>query len=99
MQLEEIKKLADLARLSIEDEELEAIAKDFEPILAYVGQVQDALKLEGQNQSNDDNSSWAKLKNVVREDTPTDKPGFYADDIIAEMPQKEGRFLKVKQIL
>ena len=40
MKLEDIKKLADLARIDMSDEEMEGMAKDFDPILAYVGQVQ-----------------------------------------------------------
>lgn len=105
MKLEEIKKLANLARIDMGEEEMIGIAHDFDSILAYVGQVQEAAKLMKDDFQTLDvgNSgrptSEPQLKNVMREDIATIKPGEYADRIIEEMPNKEGRYLKVKQIL
>lgn len=97
MQLEEIKKLAVLARIDMDDEELKGIAHDFDSILAYVGQVQEAIKLND-NYSNNLQSK-PKLQNIMRPDVATLNPGEYADDIIKEMPDSDGRYLKVKRIL
>ena len=45
MKLEEIKKLAELSRIEMTDDEMLAMAGDFGPILAYVGQVKEASGL------------------------------------------------------
>ena len=98
MKLEDIKKLADLSRIDMSDEEMIKIAKDFDPILAYVGQVQKALK-ESEDISIDKKSENYFLHNVMREDEVTNNRGEYTEKIIAEMPDSQDGFLKVKQIL
>lgn len=99
MQLEDIKKLADLARIDMSDEEMIKIAKDFDPILAYVGQVQEALKLSEKNSSEDKNPENYFLHNIMREDVATNSRGEYTEKIIAEIPETQDGFVKVKQIL
>lgn len=98
MQLEDIKKLADLARIDMSEEEMTGIAKDFEPILAYVGQVKEALELS-ENISHDKKPEDYFLHNVGREDIVTNKRGEYTEKIMNEMPDTQDGFLKVKQIL
>lgn len=98
MKIEDIKKLADLARIDVSEEEMATIAKDFDPILAYVGQVQEALKIVGQG-NGDKKSEDYFLHNVMREDVVTNKRAEYTDKILADAPDTEGGYLKVKQIL
>jgi len=98
MKLEDVKKLAEMARIDMSDIEMETMAKDFDPILAYVGQVQEVLK------SNNTESSLKKdedylLHNIMREDIATNKTGGYTEQILANAPDTQGGFLKVKQIL
>jgi aspartyl-tRNA(Asn)/glutamyl-tRNA(Gln) amidotransferase subunit C len=103
MLLEDVKKLADLARIDMSDEEIKGIAKDFDAILTYVGQVQevstsvrqglDEIELESKSPDN------YFLNNVMREDISTNNRGEYKDKILAEMPNTEDGYLKVKQIL
>lgn len=93
MQLEDIKKLAEMARLDMTDEEMSSLAHDFDGILGYVGHVQEAVKL---SQVDDVKFSFT---NVMREDAVTNEPGFCTDKIIAQFPDQEGGYLKVKQIL
>jgi len=97
MKLEEIKKLTELARIDMSEEEMNGVAKDFDSILAYVGQVQEITKLvskeEGANNTN------LNHINIIREDVATENKEKYAEKIIKEMPDTEDRFLKVKQIL
>lgn len=96
MNLEDIKKLADLARIDMSEDEMESIAKDFDPILAYVGHVQELSKLdENQLRSPED----YRLHNIMREDIVTNKSGEYTDKILENAPDTENGFLKVKQIL
>ena len=92
MQLEDIKKLAELSRLDLSDEEMIEIAADFEPILAYVSQVQEVTGL-GETEAS------YLVENVLREDVATNPEGSYHDVMIAAMPDSQDGFLKVKQIL
>lgn len=92
MQLEDIKKLAEMARLDMSEEELKNMANEFDPILAYVGQVKEVSELS------DENPEYI-LTNVMREDISTNKTGEHTDKILEEMPDKKDGFLKVKQIL
>lgn len=98
MILADIKKLADLARIDMSTEEMEEIAKDFDPILAYVSQVQEALKIS-ENTSKDKIPEDYFLHNIMREDVVTNTRGEYSEKIITEMPKTEDGYLKVKQIL
>ena len=98
MQLEDIKKLATLARIDMDDAEIKEIANDFGSILAYVGQVQEISGMLNADTSSKANTASA-LINVMREDVVTNEEGSYSLKIIKEMPDTENGFLKVKQIL
>lgn len=91
MQLEDIKKLADMARVDMNEEELLQMANDFDPILAYVGQVSEVKQ--------GDQKPEYLLQNVMREDIVTNPAGTYTEKIIEQMPDSQDGFLKVKQIL
>lgn len=98
MLLEDVKKLAELARVDMNEGEMESVAKDFDAILAYVGHVNEVSKLKnlaGEERRPEDYF----LHNVVREDIPTNKEGEYKDKILKEMPETQDGFLKVEQIL
>lgn len=92
MKSDDVKKLATMARLDIEDAEIAEIANSFDSILAYVGQVQEV------SESTDIKPVY-RLENVMREDIVTNSSGEYTDKIIDQMPDSQDRFLKVKQIL
>lgn len=92
MQLEDIKKLAEIARIDIEEGELLELARDFENILGYVSHINEA----GVDY---DDTLDANLKNIYREDEITNSGGEFTKDIINEMPDSEGDFLRVKKIL
>jgi len=103
MQLEEIKKLANLARIDMSEEEMKEIAKDFDSILAYVGQVKEAKSISAR-QDLDEVSDEKKpedyfLHNVMREDVVTNKSGEYTEKILKDATDTQDGFLKVKQIL
>jgi aspartyl-tRNA(Asn)/glutamyl-tRNA(Gln) amidotransferase subunit C len=93
MQLEDIKKLAEMARLDMSDQEMSDMAHDFDGILEYVGHVQEAVRM---SQVDDVKFSFT---NVMREDIVTNEPGFCTDKIIAQFPDQADGYLKVKQIL
>jgi aspartyl/glutamyl-tRNA(Asn/Gln) amidotransferase C subunit len=98
MKLEDIKKLANLARIDMDDEEMIEIAKSFDPILAYVGQVQEVSKIKNIDLASKEAKDYF-LHNITRDDVVTNKREEYTDKIIAEMPDKQNGYLKVKQIL
>ncbi len=86
----DITHLAALARLQIKEEELDGLTKDIDGILAYVGQVNTV-----------DASATPTFihTNIMRDDVVTSVPGEYTKDILANAPQTEDGYIKVKKIL
>ena len=89
---EEVQKLAALARISIADEELEKFTKEFDAILAYVGQLE-KLELPKVGETK------PPLRNVMREDGEPHEPGKYTAKIAEQFPARDGDYLEVKQII
>lgn len=89
---EDVQKLAGLARIRVEDSELEKFTSEFDAILAYVGQLE---KLELPT----DKGTKPALRNVMREDGKPHAGGAYTERLAKQFPQKEGDALLVKQII
>lgn len=89
--IDEVKNLADLARLNIAPEELEKMTQEVGSILGYVGVVQ--------KYSGDGIREVPNLRNVMREDVVTNGSGEYTEDLLKNAPQKDGNYLVVKKIL
>lgn len=98
MTLDDIKKLAEMSRIDMPEEEMEGLIKDFDSILAYVGQVQEVSKL-GKDEALHENPGNYFLQNIMREDIATNESGKYKEDILANAPDTQNGYLKVKQIL
>jgi aspartyl-tRNA(Asn)/glutamyl-tRNA(Gln) amidotransferase subunit C len=88
---DEIKKLADLARIDVSDEEVEGLTSQIDSILDYVGQIQ--------NSTGDAKAEVPKLRNVMRDDVVTNNTDEYTEKLLNNAPSREGRYLKVKKIL
>lgn len=88
---EEVKKLADLARLKMDEDELIKLTADFESILGYVSELKNAPI---SNVAEDH-----KLVNVLREDTNPHEPGLYTDDLVKAFSKARNNYLSVKPIL
>jgi len=102
MQIEDVKKLANLARIDMSEDEMKEVAKDFDSILAYVGQVQEASKLVQGEQDITEKGKRPEdhfLYNVMREDVTTNKSGEHTEKILKNAPETEDGFIKVKQIM
>ncbi|OHA72265.1 MAG: hypothetical protein A3A27_00455 [Candidatus Wildermuthbacteria bacterium RIFCSPLOWO2_01_FULL_47_18] len=89
----ELRKLAELARIKMPDNELEELCGQLDEILGYVSEVQRA-----------DVSSVPKhilppLRNVFREDGEAHEHGIFTEAIMANVPSSEGGYVKVKKIL
>jgi len=90
---EEVKKLAALARISIDDAELEKFTKEFDAILAYVGQLE-TLEIP-----KDMSEEKPPLRNVMRTEGEPIPVGAFTEKIAAQFPAREGDSLVVKQII
>lgn len=88
---DDIKHLADLARIKLSDEETESMTSEIDAILGYVGQITSS--------TGDLAHIIPTLRNVMREDIPTHTSGQYTEAILSNAPAREGNMLKVKKIL
>ena len=88
---EEIDNLARLARLAVPEAEKEALALDLANILQYVTALPDKSEAK------------EKIKpehyNILRADENPDEPGIYTADLLAQMADRKGDFMKVKKII
>ncbi|MBI4155886.1 MAG: Asp-tRNA(Asn)/Glu-tRNA(Gln) amidotransferase subunit GatC [Candidatus Zambryskibacteria bacterium] len=88
---EEIKHLAQLARISVSEGEAEKMTSEIDSILEYVGQIKDI--------STENIEETPTLQNIMREDTVTHSPGEHTKAILSNAPSREGNYIKVKKIL
>lgn len=91
--VEEVKKLAALARISVPEGDLEKFTKEFDAILAYVGQL-DSLALPTTA-----GGVVPPLHNVLREDGAPTPSGTYTERLASQFPSREGDALVVKQVI
>lgn len=89
---EEVKKLAALARVEVSEEELPGFVRDFDAIIAYIGQLE-ALEIQSGTKVDD------SLRNVMREDGEPHAPGQYTEALAKQFPAREGDALVVKQVI
>ena len=92
---EDVQNLANLARIEVTDEETESIRQKMEGILDYVSEIQ---SLSGDIESGGF-PDIGENHNVLREDINPHEAGVYTDTIIANAPEKEGMYVKVRKIL
>lgn len=90
---EEVKKLAALARIKIDDADLEKFTSEFDAILAYVGQLE-KLDLPA-----DLTGEKPRMRNVMRVEGEPHTAGSFTEKIAAQFPAREGDYLVVKQII
>jgi aspartyl-tRNA(Asn)/glutamyl-tRNA(Gln) amidotransferase subunit C len=89
---EDVKKLAALARIRVEDAELEKFTGEFDAILNYVGQLEKLeLPVAG--------SEKPALRNVMRADGEPHAAGAHTEKIAEQFSAREGDALAVKQII
>jgi aspartyl-tRNA(Asn)/glutamyl-tRNA(Gln) amidotransferase subunit C len=93
MNRDDIAHLASLARIRLEDSELEQFEAELPVIVEYISAVKDIID-DGDTAPNP-----GVRPNIFREDAITNQPNEFSDDIIAQMPHSDGRFLSVKKIL
>ncbi len=91
--IDEVKKLAALARIRVEDSELKKFAREFDAILAYVGQLENIDLPQGAA------IKAPLLRNVMRADSKPHAPNAYTEKLAAQFPSREDGALAVKQII
>lgn len=99
MDITEIKKLANLSRIDIKDDEAKAMAQDFDAILAYVDQIKEVSEeIENKDGVLTDKENYF-LYNITREDEVTNNNIEKRENILKNAPDTQDDFIKVKQIL
>ncbi len=90
---DDILKLARLARLRLEDNEIDRFAREISAILAYVEQLQ-SVDVKGLKPT----SQVTGLKNVMRPDVLT-KEGPSAKELLRNVPATEDGHIKVRRMI
>lgn len=93
MQKEDILKLASLARIAIDEKEVEKLRDDIESVLAYVSEI-NAITADVNI-----TKTVGVRYNIFREDTVTNEGGQYTEALLGEAPKVQGRHFLVKKIL
>ncbi|MFA5368840.1 MAG: Asp-tRNA(Asn)/Glu-tRNA(Gln) amidotransferase subunit GatC [Candidatus Paceibacterota bacterium] len=88
---EEVKKIAKLSYLTINDEELKKFQNDFSAILDYVNKLKE-LNVENIEET----ANLSHSKNIFREDKEI---LFNSEELIKLMPHSKNNYLEVKKIL
>jgi len=88
---DDIKKLATLSRIDMDDAETEKLAGEVGSILEYVGQIKEA-------QVGTDAYIFGP-HNVMREDIPINESSEHTEVILKNAPKRDGNYVSVKKIL
>jgi aspartyl-tRNA(Asn)/glutamyl-tRNA(Gln) amidotransferase subunit C len=94
MKREDIAHLATLARIELTEAELKNLETELSSIMSYVGVISDMAADEG-----DVVPPVGARYNILRADEVTNATNEYTENLLAELPRREGRFMKVKKIL
>ena len=96
MEIKDIEKLAELAKIELTDNEKEGLLKDLDSILGYVKQITEVdLPANIGIKEEDDYEN----RNVWRKDELDLSPDFSHDLIIKQFPDSQDGFIKVKKII
>lgn len=89
---DDVKKLAELSRIHIDEADISGYLADFENILGYINTIQSV-------DIDDVPRVDSILKNVVRDDDIAYTAGEYTKDLLKSAPQSEHDFIRVQKIL
>ncbi len=92
MTIDDVNKLAELARIEMSDSEKQEFLGNMESILGYIDIIKNA-SVSGVVPDIGD------VRNVMREDIEPHESGKYTDVILSQAPSVEKGYVKVKQIL
>ena len=92
MEMKDMDRLCELARLDIAEGEKATILASFDSILAYIGQIKDAA-------TGTYAPSAGANYNSFRDDVAVPASSETRDAIIEAFPEREGDYLKVPKVL
>lgn len=92
MDIDEVRKVASLARLSLTEEELRTYGAQLTQILDYVGMLDDVDIADVAPMPH-----AVELQNVFREDET--QPSLSREEALSNAPKTDGRYFQVPQIL
>jgi len=95
---EDVNNLANLARISLSEEEKDKLQKDMESILGYVSELQKAPTLSD-SETERQNPQNYYLRNVMREDEEPFGAGLNTEAILSQAPKRKGNYFETKKIL
>ena len=91
---EEIQHIAELARLELTDEELETYGGQLSSVLSYIDQLKE-VDVTGVEPT----AQVTGMENVAREDEAQYWSAAETEAALAQAPEREGRYIKVKKVL
>ena len=94
MEKRDIEHLARLSRIKLTEAEIDEFGSELSSIVEYVGAVS-AIASDAAGTEPETGPRY----NVFRLDEITNEPNEFTADILAEMPDTDGRYMKVKKIL
>lgn len=97
MERADIVHLAQLARLRLSEEEIDTFTKELPAIVSYVSAVTDIAV--GTEDGSKGESVVGALHNVFRLDEVTTEPDQYTEALLAELPRRQDRYMRVPKIL
>ncbi|MDP3726164.1 MAG: Asp-tRNA(Asn)/Glu-tRNA(Gln) amidotransferase subunit GatC [bacterium] len=92
MDSKELQKLADLARIDIEADELKKLQKDMEAILKYVSRIEEVAV-------NREDELISTTDAFLREDGNPHETGVFSKEILKEVPKTKDGYVEVKKII
>ena len=99
MNKSEVKKFADLARIEMSDGELSKMSGEIESILDYVGQIKGAISSSKKSATTENRIESASVRNIFRPDETLHPRAVNKKKLLAEAPETDGNYIKVKKIL
>ncbi|MFH1583160.1 MAG: Asp-tRNA(Asn)/Glu-tRNA(Gln) amidotransferase subunit GatC [Candidatus Falkowbacteria bacterium] len=91
---DEIQHIAKLARLELTGEELKKYGGQLSAVLNYIDQLKE-VDVKGVLPT----AQVTGMENVLREDEVRDWDEKEIEEALADAPEKEGRFIKVKRVI
>jgi len=92
MELSDVDKLAELARIEMTKEEKDELLGDMQEILRFVEQI-------GEVATEEKKVMPGEHRNVMRDDEKPHEGGMYTEDILNEAPKTNDGYVEVKKIL
>ena len=89
---DDIKKLAELGRLSVSEEECGTLAAEIGTILEYISEIQNVHPEVPEKKP-------GALRNVMRDDESPHESGVYTETLLSLAPRRSGQHIAVRKVI